>query len=60
MYQGEEQTSERLMTVGELARRTGMSAKAIRLEPSTPSVPSHGTAKDLACFCAFCGPAICH
>jgi len=31
MYrQGEEQTSERVMTVGELARRTGMSAKAIR------------------------------
>jgi hypothetical protein len=30
MYQGEEQTSERLMTVGELACRTGMSAKAIR------------------------------
>jgi len=31
MYrQGEEQTNERLMTVGELARRTGMSAKAIR------------------------------
>jgi MerR family transcriptional regulator, copper efflux regulator len=31
MYrQGEEQTGERLMTVGELARRTGMSAKAIR------------------------------
>lgn len=26
----EEQTGERLMTVGELARRTGMSAKAIR------------------------------
>jgi MerR family copper efflux transcriptional regulator len=26
----EDQTSERLMTVGELARRTGMSAKAIR------------------------------
>jgi MerR family transcriptional regulator, copper efflux regulator len=31
MYRGtEEQTAERLMTVGELARRTGMSAKAIR------------------------------
>jgi MerR family copper efflux transcriptional regulator len=31
MYRaGEEQTGERLMTVGELARRTGMSAKAIR------------------------------
>ena len=31
MYQrSEEQTNERLMTVGELARRTGMSAKAIR------------------------------
>jgi MerR family copper efflux transcriptional regulator len=31
MYQeGEEQTGERVMTVGELARRTGMSAKAIR------------------------------
>jgi DNA-binding transcriptional MerR regulator len=31
MYrQSEEQTGERLMTVGELARRTGMSAKAIR------------------------------
>lgn len=31
MYrQGEEQTGEWLMTVGELARRTGMSAKAIR------------------------------
>ncbi len=31
MYrQGEERTDERLMTVGELARRTGMSAKAIR------------------------------
>jgi MerR family transcriptional regulator, copper efflux regulator len=30
MYQREQQTSERLMTVGELARRTGMSAKAIR------------------------------
>ena len=31
MYRhGEKQTNERLMTVGELARRTGMSAKAIR------------------------------
>src|SRR5215211_4889253 len=31
MYrQSEEQTGEQLMTVGELARRTGMSAKAIR------------------------------
>jgi hypothetical protein len=31
MYrQGEEQTGGRLMTVGEHARRTGMSAKAIR------------------------------
>src|ERR671935_1053507 len=31
MYQrDDEQTSRRLMTVGELARRTGMSAKAIR------------------------------
>jgi len=31
MYRhAEEQTDERLMTVGELARRTGMSAKAIR------------------------------
>jgi MerR family transcriptional regulator, copper efflux regulator len=31
MYRrGEEQTGERLMTVGELARRTGMSTKAIR------------------------------
>jgi len=31
MYrQGAEQTNERLMTVGELARRTGMSPKAIR------------------------------
>jgi MerR family transcriptional regulator, copper efflux regulator len=31
MYRGTEgQTAERLMTVGELARRTGMSAKAIR------------------------------
>jgi DNA-binding transcriptional MerR regulator len=31
MYRpSEEQTGERLMTVGELARRTGMSAKAIR------------------------------
>lgn len=31
MYrQTDEQTGERLMTVGELARRTGMSAKAIR------------------------------
>jgi MerR family copper efflux transcriptional regulator len=31
MYRrGQEQTDERLMTVGELARRTGMSAKAIR------------------------------
>jgi MerR family copper efflux transcriptional regulator len=31
MYRGgEEQTGERLMTVGELARRSGMSAKAIR------------------------------
>src|SRR6266536_5092723 len=31
MYRGtEKQTAERLMTVGELARRTGMSAKAIR------------------------------
>ena len=27
---GEQKTDERLMTVGELARRTGMSAKAIR------------------------------
>src|SRR6266508_4651052 len=30
MYQREKQTGGRLMTVGELARRTGMSAKAIR------------------------------
>src|SRR6266542_1257813 len=31
MYrQGQERTNEPLMTVGELARRTGMSAKAIR------------------------------
>jgi DNA-binding transcriptional MerR regulator len=30
MSQGKEQASERLMTVGELARRTGMSAKAVR------------------------------
>ncbi len=31
MYRrGEERTDGRLMTVGELARRTGMSAKAIR------------------------------
>ena len=30
MYRREEQTGGRLMTVGELARRTGMSAKAIR------------------------------
>jgi MerR family transcriptional regulator, copper efflux regulator len=30
MYQCKERNSERLMTVGELARRTGMSAKAIR------------------------------
>jgi len=29
-WQSEEQTGEQLMTVGELARRTGMSAKAIR------------------------------
>ena len=30
MYRTEERTGGRLMTVGELARRTGMSAKAIR------------------------------
>jgi MerR family copper efflux transcriptional regulator len=30
MYRAEEQTGGQLMTVGELARRTGMSAKAIR------------------------------